>query len=396
MPDTRPHLPTPHRPDLTDAVALTQALVRCPSVTPDQAGALDLLQGWAEALSFTCYRLPFESEGSPRVDNLFARRGTAAPFFCYAGHVDVVPPGDAGAWRFPPFSATLAEGQVWGRGTADMKGSVAAAIAGIARLLQADPDPAGSIGLLITADEEGPSINGTVRVLEWMEANGHIPDACLVGEPTNPTRLGEQVKIGRRGSLSAEIAVEGVQGHVAYHDLADNPLPRLLATLTALDARVLDDGTADFPPSNLEIATVDTGNPAANVIPGAARATINIRFNDRHSGDSLRAWITETAAAHAGRHRLRFLPGNCEPFLTPPGPLSTLVAEAVEAETGLRPALTTTGGTSDARFIRRLCPVVEFGPIGATIHQTDERLPVDCLTALAAIYTRVLERFLAR
>lgn len=395
MPDAATLSRAPALPELHDPIALTQALVRCPSVTPDQAGTLDLMQGWLEALGFTCHRLVFAAEGTAPVDNLYARRGTAGPFFCYAGHVDVVPAGDPAAWRFPPFSATIAEGKLWGRGVADMKGSVACAVAAAAQLLAARPDLPGSIAFLITADEEGPSVNGTTRVLDWMAERGEVPDACLVGEPSNPARLGETIKIGRRGSLSARLTVQGRQGHVAYAELADNPVPRLLAVLNALLAAPLDNGTAMFPPSNLEVTSIDIGNPAANVIPAAATAAFNIRFNDRHSQDSLKAWIAGIAAAQGGDHALDFLPGGCEPFLTEPGAFTALVAAAVEAETGLVPALATTGGTSDARFVRRLCPVVEFGPINATIHQTDEHLPVEVLTGLTAIYRRILERFLS-
>lgn len=384
------------RASAIDPVRLAQALIRHPSVTPTDAGALDLLERTLSGLGFNCWRLPFEEPGTDPVDNLYARFGRGAPHFAFAGHTDVVPPGDAAAWTRPPFSGEIAEGFLHGRGAADMKGGIAAFVAAAARFLAAHKDFAGSISLIVTGDEEGPSVNGTVKMLDWMRERGERPDACLVGEPTNPERLGESVKVGRRGSLSVGLTVMGVQGHVAYPERADNPIPRLLRALGELSARRLDGGNADFQPSNLEITSIDVGNPAMNVIPASATAAFNIRFNTEHARDDLIAWIREVCARHAGEEgkgfALRIL-SQGDAFVTPPGSLRDLVADAVAAVLGRRPEMSTSGGTSDARFIKDLCPVVEFGLAGQTMHKVDERVAIADIERLAEIYRAVLERF---
>ena len=375
------------------ALDLARDLIRCPSVTPADAGALDVLELALRDLGFTCHRLTFSELGTPDVDNLYARYGTAAPNFCFAGHSDVVPVGEAAAWSVEPFAAEIRDGHIHGRGASDMKSALAAFSAAAAGFLADRPDGfAGSISLLVTGDEEGPAINGTVKVLDWLAARGETLDACIVGEPTNPTRLGEMIKIGRRGSIGGTLTVIGTQGHVAYPDLADNPIPRLMATLGALDRRVLDTGNAHFPASNLEITTVDVGNPATNVIPASATACFNVRFNTEHDAAALVDWIRAVATEHAGTHELEVIV-NSGPFLTAPGRLSELVAGAIEAELGIRPALSTTGGTSDARFIKDYCPVVEFGLVGQTMHKVDERCSIADLDNLTRIYRAVLEGY---
>ena len=348
-----------------DPVALAQALIRCPSVTPDAGAAIELLADHLAAGGFEVHRPVFTADGTPAVENLFARRGTAAgPCLAFAGHLDVVPPGDLAAWRFPPFSGTIADGRLWGRGAADMKGGVAASVAAALRFLSRRPEPNGAIAFLITGDEEGPAVNGTAKLLEWAAAAGERFDACLLGEPTNPETLGDTIKNGRRGSLTARLTVEGVQGHVAYPHLARNPIPGLMRLAAALTDAPLDGGTAAFEPSNLELTTVDVGNPASNVIPGAAHATFNVRFNDRWTPQTLEAELRsrlDRAAGNSVRWRAEFAPTNAVSFRTEPGAFTELVSEAVFAATGRRPALSTGGGTSDARFIQRYCPVLEFG-----------------------------------
>ncbi len=378
------------------ALEVLQALLRCPSVTPAEAGALDVLQSLLEPAGFAVHRLTFSEPGTPDVANLYARIGTEAPNLVFAGHVDVVPPGDASSWRHPPFSGAVEDGMIWGRGACDMKGGVAAAVAAALDHVARRGTPKGSISFLITGDEEGPAVNGTAKLLNWARERGEVFEACILGEPTNPTRMGEMIKIGRRGSLTGEIVIEGRQGHVAYPYLADNPIPRLMRVLAALKAEPLDAGTAHFDPSNLEVATVDTGNPSANVIPAQCRARFNIRFNDTWTPDTLAAEIRRRVeGAEAGVHRLEFLPCNALAFVTEPGPFTQIVAETVEAETGIAPVLSTTGGTSDARFITRDCPVVEFGLVGQTMHAVDERVSLDDLTKLQAVYVGVLRRFFA-
>jgi succinyl-diaminopimelate desuccinylase len=375
-----------------DAVDLAARLVRCPSVTPAEGGALSLLEDVLRPMGFECRRLVFEAEGTDPVDNLFARLGTGAPHICFAGHTDVVPVGDAGAWSHDPFSGDISDGQLWGRGAADMKGAIASFVAAVASYLSEAEAPKGSISLLITGDEEGPSVNGTTRVLDWMEANGHVPDFCIVGEPTNQAALGDMAKIGRRGSFTGTLTVKGIQGHTAYPHLADNPIHRLVRMLQPFTSGVLDEGTDHFPPTTLMLTTVDVGNPATNVIPASVKAVFNIRFNDLHSSTSLAEMLRASFDREAGATYEFAWSCSGESFLTEPGTLSALVSEAINDVTGRRPELSTTGGTSDARFIKRLCPVVEFGLIGQTMHKVDERVTVDSITDLHQIYHHVLRR----
>lgn len=370
----------------SDPLPLLQSLIRCASVTPADDGAQAVLAGELRRLGFAVHSLRFGA-----TENLFARRGAGGPHLCFAGHTDVVPPG--GAWRHGPFAGQVADGAVFGRGACDMKGAIAAFVAAVESVL-AEGEPAGSISLLITGDEEGPALDGTVRVLEWLAARGEIPDFCLVGEPTNPTALGDVIKIGRRGSLNAQVTVRGVQGHVAYPQRADNPVHRLVAALGALTAAPLDGGTEWFEASGLQVVSVDVGNAAYNVIPAAATARLNIRFNDLHSGESLSRWLRETVAAHAADFELDITVGG-EAFLTAPGAFTTLLSDAVRAVTGREPRLDTGGGTSDARFIARYCTVAEFGLVGASMHKTDENVPLADLHMLTEIYAAVLRATLA-
>jgi len=386
-------------PASIDPVAFAAELIRCPSVTPAEGGALDLLESRLTALGFTCHRLPFEEPGEDRVDNLYARLGDAAPNLCFAGHTDVVPTGNDRDWQVGPFEGRVEDGQLWGRGAADMKGSIAAFAAAVAAHLGTRTDPLpGSISFLITGDEEGPAVNGTVKMLDWLDRHGEVIDHCIVGEPTNPQTLGEMIKIGRRGSVNMVISAQGKQGHVAYPHLADNPVSHLVAALAALDALELDQGTEHFQPSNLEITTVDVDNEATNVIPAAARARINIRFNDRHTGQSLIDLVTQavdTVAAQRGATISVTPKISGESFVTQPGPFVDLVAASVEAVTGRVPDLSTTGGTSDARFIKNHCPVLEFGLVGETMHKVDERVLTGDIEALATVYSRILDRYFA-
>ncbi|GAC1343291.1 MAG: succinyl-diaminopimelate desuccinylase [Acetobacteraceae bacterium] len=368
-----------------DPLPLAQALIRCRSVTPDDGGAQAVLGEALERLGFEVHRLPFGT-----TPNLFARRGMAGPHFCFAGHTDVVPPGNGG-WSAQPFAGEVRDGVLFGRGACDMKGAIAAFVAAVASHLEAAPDR-GSISLLITGDEEGPALDGTVRVLEWMAANGHVPDLCLVGEPTNPAALGEVIKIGRRGSLNATIRVHGTQGHSAYPERADNPVHRLVQALAALTATPLDAGSIWFQPSTLQITSVDVGNAATNVIPGDAVARLNIRFNDRHTGAALEAWLRASIGQYCPRFDLEVAVSG-ESFLTEPGPLLDRLRRAIAGAAGREPRLDTGGGTSDARFIARYCPVAEFGLVGATMHKADEAAPVEELRRLASIYRAVLAEF---
>jgi len=377
------------------ALDIARDLIRCASVTPADEGALDVVQRHLAAAGFACERVIFSAPGTPDIDNLYARIGTASPCLMFAGHTDVVPPGDATQWRFPPFSAEIADAQLWGRGAVDMKGGLAASIAAAIAHVGAHGVRKGSIAFLITGDEEGPAVNGTVKLLDWAKARGQTFDHCILGEPTNPDALGDMIKIGRRGSLTGRLTIHGKQGHVGYPHLADNPVPRMVRVLAALKATPLDAGTAHFDASNLEVTTVDVGNLATNIIPGTACATFNIRFNDLWTPDTLAAEIEARvrAAEPDARIDLTFDPTNSVAFLTSPGPFVDLVADAVEAETGRRPALSTTGGTSDARFIQAHCPVVEFGLVGQTMHAVDERTPIADLEQLSAIYGRVLTSY---
>jgi succinyl-diaminopimelate desuccinylase len=377
---------------MTDPVDLTAALVRCPSVTPEEGGAITLLQGLLAAHGFAVHRA--DRNG---IANLYARWGTEGPVFGFNGHTDVVPPGDPAAWRHLPFAAAIEDGRLYGRGAADMKSGVAAFAAAAIDFTAATP-PRGSVVLAVTGDEEGESVDGTPAILDWMAANGERLDHCLVGEPTCPARMGDTIKIGRRGSLTAWLTAYGRQGHSAYPERAANPLPALVRLLDRLASRTLDAGTEHFGPSTLAITTIDTGNPASNVIPAEARATVNIRFNDAHSGASLSDWIEEEADRAAKAFGVgvsaRFQISG-ESFLTGPGPFTDLVARAVAAETGVTPELSTTGGTSDARYIQAHCPVVEFGLVGATMHQVDEHVETAHIHALKAVYARILADYFA-
>jgi succinyl-diaminopimelate desuccinylase len=381
---------------IPDPVDLLQRLVRCPSVTPDEAGTLAVLAGVLEPAGFAVEGVTFSEAGTPDVGNLFATIGSGVPHVAFCGHVDVVPPGDPARWTHPPFAADIADGMLYGRGAADMKGGIAAfAAAAIAH--RAEGKGRGTISLLITADEEGPSINGVAKLLPHALAKGHRFDAAIVGEPTSRQALGDMVKTGRRGSLSALVRVVGKQGHVAYPERASNPVTAMLRMLTRLKTTPLDQGNESFPASNLEVTSIDVGNPISNVIPAEATARFNIRFNNHWTRASLADWIRTQLVGSAGgvRHTLEILPGGGESFLTPAGPLVDTLAAAIRAETGLDPERSTSGGTSDARFFKDVCPVVEFGAVGDTIHQVDERTSVADLHRLAAIYRRFLDRFMA-
>ncbi len=379
-----------------DTLELAQALIRCPSITPREGGALDLLQSVLSDLGFTCHRLPYAEEDSPEVDNLYARLGEGGPNFCYAGHTDVVPVGDAADWSVDPFGAELRDGLLYGRGAVDMKGSIAAFIAAVSGYLKQGA-PKGSISLLITGDEEGDAVNGTRKVLRWLGEQGEQLDCCLVGEPTSNTRLGDMVKIGRRGSLNVRLTVFGTQGHTAYPQLADNPLHHLARMLNAVVSDALDQGNEHFPPSSLQLTSVDVGNPVTNVIPAKATALFNVRFNNIHSSATVESWLRERFDGAIGTNRgARYemsMRVSGESFLCPPGPWSDLVSTSVAAVTGAAPELGTTGGTSDARFIKDHCTVAELGLLNATAHKVDEHVPLDDLKALTAIYRDVLERY---
>lgn len=384
--------------DHTDPIALTQALIRCESVTPVDAGALAVVEKALTATGFTCRRMTFSAPNTPDIDNVYARRGTTSPNLCFAGHTDVVPAGDEAAWTATPFSADIRDGILYGRGAVDMKGAIACFIAASARYLKANPNAPGSISFLITGDEEGPSINGTEKVLGWLRERGETLDACLVGEPSNPNALGDEIKIGRRGSMNGEIIVHGLQGHAAYPAKADNPLPKLIRILDRLCSQTIDTGTANFEPSNLQVTVVDVPNTATNVIPAFARAKFNVRYNDLHSRARMEAWVALQCEAAASsldaRYDLTFS-GTGDVFLTKPGPLVETLSQAVQTITGRTPGLTTGGGTSDARFIYTHCPVVEFGLVNQTIHQVDERVPVADLENLTAIYERFIANYFA-
>ncbi len=380
-----------------DPVSLTQALIRCESVTPCDDGALNLLQDVLTRLGFTCHRMTFSEAGTPDIDNLYARLGTTAPNLCFAGHTDVVPAGDVKAWSVAPFSGELKDGHVWGRGAVDMKGAIACFVAAVSRHLAANSaGGSGSISLLITGDEEGPSINGTTKVLDCLKARGETLDACLVGEPSNPKALGDEIKIGRRGSMTGELVVYGKQGHAAYPAKADNPIPKLARMIDRLATAPLDKGTENFEASNCQITVLSVPNTAANVIPAEARATFNVRYNDIWCRPSIEDWVRLQCDAAAqsidARYEVTFS-GTGDVFLTKPGPLVDKLIEAIKSVTGRTPALTTGGGTSDARFIKDYCPVVEFGLVNETIHKVDERVPVADLEALTAIYERFISSY---
>lgn len=380
-----------------DPLGLARDLIRRPSVTPRDEGALGVLEEALTGLGFACHRLTFREAGTADVDNLYARIGTGAPNLAFAGHTDVVPVGDAGAWTVDPFAGEVIDGTLFGRGATDMKGAIACFVAAVARFLAERGEGfTGSLSLVITGDEEGPAINGTAKLLEWLSERGERLDACLVGEPTSAEKLGDTIKIGRRGSLNAHLTVRGIQGHTAYPDLARNPIPVLLAMLNAVTRDPLDSGSDHFQPSTIEVTTIDVGNAATNVIPAEARASLNIRFNDLHSGGGLTEWLRErvdAAAAEAGVECDLEVEITGEAFLSPQGPFVTLIAEAIDSVAGAPPRLGTSGGTSDARFIYRHCPVAEFGLPGRTMHMVDECVAVQDLRALTEVYKGVLDRF---
>ncbi len=379
------------------ALEIARALIRFPSVTPTDAGALPYLRDLLGEAGFAAELVTFEAPGTPAVLNLYARFGARSPNLAFAGHTDVVPPGDKALWRFDPFSGEIADGELWGRGACDMKGGVAAAVAAALRFIAKAPFE-GSISFLITGDEEGPAINGTVKLVDWALAKGETFDHCILGESTSVETVADTIKHGRRGSLNGRLTIRGRQGHAAYPHIADNPIPSLAPILTTLLSPPFDQGNADFEPTNLEVVSVDVGNPAFNVIPGEVRLKFNVRFNDLWTHDSLAAEIKRRVAAvdGGGRATLTFEPSNASAFLTKPGPFTDLVTQAVEDVTGRKPSLSTGGGTSDARFIKNACPVVELGLVNATIHAVNERVAVDDLEALSRIYERALELYFAR
>ncbi|HVW72344.1 MAG TPA: succinyl-diaminopimelate desuccinylase [Rhizomicrobium sp.] len=371
-----------------DALALAQALIRKPSVTPKDAGALDILEAVLKELGFATHRLPFGD-----VDNLYARLGDSAPHFCFAGHTDVVPVGEG--WNADPFAAEVRDGLLYGRGAADMKSAIAAFVAAVARLRA----PKGSISLLITGDEEGVAVNGTVKLLEWLKARGEKIDHCVVGEPTGVARAGDTLKIGRRGSINFRITVTGVQGHVGYPQKAKNPIPVLAELVTQLAAHKLDKGTEHFDPSTLAFTTMDVGNGATNVIPGEAHAGFNIRFNDKHTPESLTNWVSDKAQRLSEETGCRIdvtAKTSGVAFLTAPGKFTQLVSDTVAIITGQAPFFSTSGGTSDARFIKDICPVVELGLAGATMHKADECVAVSEIHALTDIYAAILSAYFAK
>lgn len=382
-----------------DPLTIAQNLIRCPSVTPHEAGALDYLQTLLSDAGFTCHRLIFSDSDTPDVDNLYAHFGSGVPHLCFAGHTDVVPPGDESRWTSPPFSPTIRDEKLYGRGAVDMKGGIAAFTAAALNYTSTCHGSApGSISLLITGDEEGPAINGTVKMLQWIAAQGYLIDNCVVGEPTNVDILGDMIKIGRRGSLSGKLIVHGKQGHVAYPHLADNPIPGLVRLLSALLEFSFDQGSDAFQPSNLEVTSIETGNLANNVIPGEVTARFNIRFNDLWTAETLEARVRgllDAAAEHGARHIDYTLTcrSNARAFLTPPDLFTELVKKVVQKVTGQVPSLSTTGGTSDARFIRDYCPVVEFGLINKSMHQIDEHVRITDLYDLSKIYHDLMDAY---
>jgi succinyl-diaminopimelate desuccinylase len=384
---------------MNDVVSITRDLVRCPSVTPADAGALGVLENILKAAGFEVHRVTFSEPGTADVDNLYARIGEQAPHISFAGHTDVVPAGDETAWSHGAFSGDIKDGFLYGRGAVDMKGGIACSVAAVLEYL-ADHGgkPKGSISFLITGDEEAISVNGTVKLLQWVAARGEKFDHCVLGEPSNVETLGDCIKIGRRGSLSGTLYVDGIQGHVAYPHRAANPVPDIASLVVALSQQPLDRGSAQFQPSNLEFTSIDVGNTASNVIPAQARAKFNIRFNDLHTQDSLRELVEQRMAGAAGNRikaRIVWEYSNSNVFVTKPGAFTDLAVAAIEAVAGRKPELSTSGGTSDARFISNYCPVIEFGLVGQTMHQVDERTPVSDLEKLTKIYRGILDRYFA-
>jgi succinyl-diaminopimelate desuccinylase len=380
-----------------DPVSLAQALIRCPSVTPVEAGALTLLEGVLDGMGFECHRVTFSEPGFADVENLYARLGNTGPNLCFAGHTDVVPPGNIDAWTSPPFAAEIRDGILYGRGAVDMKGEIACFIAAVKRFLSAGGGRLpGSISLLITGDEEGDSVNGTIKVLDWLKVRGEVLHACVVGEPSSRNFVGDELKIGRRGSLNGEIVVSGKQGHAAYPHIADNPVPKLARIIDRLSSLKLDEGTKHFEPSHLGVTVISVPNTATNVIPAEAHARFNVRYNDAHDRARLETLLRETCEAAASEVGARFtlkFSGTGGVFVTEAGPLVDTMRSAVESVTGKVPHLSTGGGTSDARFIKDHCPVIEMGLLNATIHQVDEHVPLTDLDALTRIYERFLTLF---
>ena len=382
--------------DKINPIELSQRLIRCPSVTPDEGGALDELQNVLEELGFRCQRLLFSESGTPDVDNLYARLGDRGPNFCFAGHTDVVPPGDRDEWGEDPFSGVVIDGKLFGRGSADMKSAIASFISAVQRYKSnVGEEIPGSISLLITGDEEGPAINGTIKVLDWMSKNNELIDACIVGEPTNPDHLGQMIKIGRRGSFTGWLTVTGVQGHTAYPHLAENPLSKLVKMLEPLAEEQLDQGTEYFPPTTVAISSIDTGNSATNVIPQKVTASFNIRFNDSRTAEDLEEWLRGHFDSVGGSYQLETACSS-NAFITEPGALSEDLISAIKDVVGTSPEMSTTGGTSDARFIRKYCPVVEFGIVGKTMHKINEHVEIKDVELLTDIYTELLDRFFKR
>ena len=380
-----------------DPLNLSQALIKCPSVTPDSGEALDVLQDILSEMGFRCEQVNFSAADTPDVNNLYAKFGHSSPNFCFAGHTDVVPVGDLEAWTVDPFGAEIKKGMLCGRGASDMKTAIACFVAAVSRFIDTrDNNFKGSISLLITGDEEGPAINGTKKLLEWITEKGDVLDACLVGEPTNPNELGDMIKIGRRGSLNGYLTVSGTQGHTAYPHLADNPIHLIVKMLETITSKELDQGTDHFQASTIQVSTIDVDNPATNVIPAKARATFNVRFNDLHKATDIERWLREqfdmvTNKTESSYDLITKVSG--EAFLSPPGQLSAVLSGAVTEVTGRTPVLSTSGGTSDARFIKDYCPVAEFGMVGATMHKIDEAVKLVDLEALTAIYTTTLKNY---
>jgi succinyl-diaminopimelate desuccinylase len=377
-----------------DAITLARDLLRCPSVTPAEGGALALLEKVLKTAGFEVHRVTFSEPGTAPVENLYAKIGSGTPHLVFAGHTDVVPPGDEAGWSQPPFAGEIVGDTLYGRGAVDMKGAIACAVAATLEHLAAEPLNQGAISFLITGDEEGVAVNGTVKLLQWAAERGEKFDHCILGEPTNVDLLGDTIKVGRRGSQNGTLVVTGKQGHVAYPERADNPVRGLVALMGALMYEPLDEGSAHFGPSNLEFTSIDIGNPVVNLIPAEARARFNVRFNDNYTQESLRALIevrTQATARSFIRWRIEWEPSNADAFLAPPGPFTDLVVGAVAEVTGRAPELSTSGGTSDARFIKNYCPVLEFGLVGRTMHQVDEQTPLADLTRLTAVYRKILE-----
>ncbi|MEA2878300.1 MAG: succinyl-diaminopimelate desuccinylase [Hyphomicrobiales bacterium] len=380
-----------------DPIVLARELIRCPSVTPAEGGALAMIERVLKGAGFTVHRVTFAEPGTDPIDNLYARIGSAAPHLMLAGHTDVVPAGDETKWTHPPFAGEIADGVLYGRGAVDMKGAIACKLAAaLDHVAAAGGKPKGSLSFLITGDEEGIAVNGTVKLLQWAAERGEKFDHAILGEPTNPQTLGDMIKIGRRGSQNGTLVVTGTQGHVAYPELADNPVRGIATLMGAVNAEPLDGGTDHFGASNLEFTSIDVGNKTVNLIPAEARARFNIRFNDTRTREELRAEVERRVANAAGnsiRWHIDWEPSNSDVFLTTPGPFVEMIGEAIKEVTGLTPKLSTTGGTSDARFIKDYCPVIEFGLLSQQMHKTDEHVATADLVALTAIYRHIFERY---